>query len=59
MITGFSTSPSYLNYASTPKATTAQLITTADAKPVDAAKSPGTAPSLGHRCTARLQPLDA
>ena len=42
MITGFSTSPSYLNYASTPKATTAQLITTADAKPVDAAKLPGT-----------------
>lgn len=42
MITGFSTSPSYLNYASTPKATTAQLITTADAKSVDAAKLPGT-----------------
>lgn len=42
MITGFSTSPSYLNYAGTPKATTAQLITTADAKSVDAAKLPGT-----------------
>ena len=42
MITGFSTSPGYLNYASTPKATTAQLIATADAKSVDAAKLPGT-----------------
>jgi hypothetical protein len=42
MVTGFSTSPSYLNYAGTPKATTAQLITTADAKSVDAAKLPGT-----------------
>jgi hypothetical protein len=42
MITGFIAPPSYSSYASTSKAVTSQLITTANAKSVDITKLPGT-----------------